>query len=406
MSSTLRGDVPVVILNTHYSGLAVGRDLGPLGIRVIGLSTIPRSPGNFSRWIEYRSAPDSLTRAAELLTYLLRLADELQAPAILLPTRDHDINFICNYRSVLDARFIVPLLSREALDRVMNKGLLAAAAHDAGVRIPAAVTVSTRDQLSTARSLRYPCVCKPLYASQWRKQGIWEAVGKQKALRVQTFEELETLYADFAALDPLVTVQEWVEGGEESLQIFGSYVSADHEMLAWFTARKRLQYPPHAGTGLVVEAITLPELEKPSRRLLSALRFRGISEIEYKRDFRDGQLYLIEVNPRHWDQHGLGTQVGVNLSEALYRDATGQPQRSMRQSNGRLLWVAEAEYFRHLARWLVGRSPSRDVLVPFVSNKTGATFDWQDLGPFLSVLGVPKPRWKAPRRVRDEASTR
>jgi predicted ATP-grasp superfamily ATP-dependent carboligase len=94
----------------------------------------------------------------------------------------------------------------------------------------------------------------------------------------------------------------------------------DHKVLASFTARKRLQYPPLAGTGVVVEALPIGEIVAPSKSLLAALQFHGISEIEYKRDTRDGTLNLIEINPRHWDQHGLGTAVGVNLSEAACRD--------------------------------------------------------------------------------------
>ena len=96
-----------MVLNTHYSGLAVARDLAPLGIRVIGLTAIPSLHGNRSRWLEYRAAPDSLTEAEGLLDFLLALADELGARAVLLPTRDHDINFIDQHRDKLDERFMI-----------------------------------------------------------------------------------------------------------------------------------------------------------------------------------------------------------------------------------------------------------------------------------------------------------
>ncbi len=274
-------------------------------------------------------------------------------------------------------------LSPDGIDRVMNKSALLREAQRIGLSVPLAVTVSQPDEIEAAQPLRYPCLCKPVYASQWRKAGVWEAVGRQKAVRVDSFETLSAFYRGFSQLDPLVTVQEWVEGGESNLLIFGSHCSSAHEVSAFFTARKRLQYPPLIGTGIVVEAIPLPEIEEPSRRLLSALRFQGISEIEYKRDARTGQLYLIEVNPRHWDQHGLGTAVGVNLSEALYRDATGQEPRPMRQSTESRIWIAEAEYARHLARCLVGKAPWRDALLAFGAPRVWATFDWRDPRPLL-----------------------
>ena len=75
----LQSDWPVVVLNTHHSGLAIARDLAPLGVRVIGLTAIASFPGNSSRLLEYRAAPDSLTEADALLNFLLKLADELRS---------------------------------------------------------------------------------------------------------------------------------------------------------------------------------------------------------------------------------------------------------------------------------------------------------------------------------------
>jgi predicted ATP-grasp superfamily ATP-dependent carboligase len=211
-------------------------------------------------------------------------------------------------------------------------------------------------------------------------------VGRQKVRRVDSSQELEAFYSSFSHLDRLVSVLVWVVGGDTSLQIVGSFCSTDNVVRASFTARKRLQSPRLAGTGVAVEAVPIPELEEPSRRLLRRLQFRGISEIEFKRDERDGGLYLIEINPRHWDQHGLGTAVGVNLSEALYRDATGQPARAMRQSNERKTWIGDIEFFRHVREALKGRAPARDISLFFESNKVPSVFDWSDLRPFLALL--------------------
>lgn len=391
----LRVDWPVVVLNTHHSGLAIARDLAPLGIRVIGLTAVSSFPGNSSRWLEYRAAPDSLTEPASLLDVLLKLAGELRSRAVLLPTRDHDINFINRHREALEERYLIAQLPPGDMERVMNKDVLASVAREAGISVPDGVTVRLPGELEAARALRFPCICKPLYASQWRRTGVWEAVGRQKALRVESFADLEAFYRAFSHLDPLVTIQEWIEGGEECLQIFGSYTTQADALATFFTARKRLQYPPLAGTGIVVEALPLPDLEQPSRALLSGLGFRGISEIEYKRDERTGGLYLIEVNPRHWDQHGLGSAVGVNLSEALYRDITNQPTRDMRQSTERVRWVAEAEYARHLARCMLGRAPWRDARLAIGGRRAWSVFDRSDMGPLLALLGMRSARSRA-----------
>ena len=59
-------------------------------------------------------------------------------------------------------------------------------------------------------------------------------------------------------------------------------------------------------------------------RLLKALGFHGISQVEFKRDPRDGRYKLMEVNPRLWQWHGLAAACGVDLPLIAYRDLTGE----------------------------------------------------------------------------------
>jgi predicted ATP-grasp superfamily ATP-dependent carboligase len=391
--AAIDAQVPVVVLNMHHSGLGIARNLGPLGVRVLGLTHVPDFDGNRSRWVEYRRSADSLVDPEELLEQLLGLARQLGARPVLFPTRDHDIVFMNRFRQAIDAAFVVPCVSPEALDAILNKDRLFETARSIGVAVPESVTLHASSERGMARKLSYPCICKPVYASQWRKPVIWDAVGRQKAVSVPTYDDFIAFYDRICRLDPLVTLQQWIPGGEEDLLIYGSYCGDDHAPLAFFTARKRLQYPPLLGTGIVVEARPIPEIETPARALLRALAFRGISEIEFKRDPRDGSLFLIEVNPRHWDQHRLGTAAGVNLSEAAYRDATGQSPRQMLQRSEPVLWIAEREFAGHAVRTLFGRAPLADLRKVLGARRTWSVFDTADLVPILALLGlVPAKR--------------
>lgn len=390
---SLRTDSPVVVLNPHYTGLGIARNLGPLGVRVLGLTAHKGFPGNHSRWLAHREAPDSLAEPEALCAYLLRLSEELGGPAVLFPTRDHDIDFANGCRKELETRYLLPFPDGAGLDRVLNKDRLFAVAATVGIRLPQGVTFTDVGDVERARGLLYPVICKPVYASQWRKPGIWEAVGRNKAVKFDSFADLARFHKGIATHDPRMTVQEWIPGGERSLLIFGSYCEAGGELTGFFTARKRLQTPALLGTGIVVEALRLPEIEAPSRALLKALEFRGVSEIEFKQDERTGELYLIEINPRHWDQHRLGAVVGVNLSEAAYRDATGQPPRPMRQREEPALWIAEQGFARHAARAVLGRAPLADIWEAWGARRTWGVLDLHDVRPFLAMLGlVRKPR--------------
>jgi predicted ATP-grasp superfamily ATP-dependent carboligase len=72
--------------------------------------------------------------------------------------------------------------------------------------------------------------------------------------------------------------------------------------------------------------------------LLASLRFDGIIEIEFKRDPRDGQLKLLDMNPRVWGWHTLGARAGVDFPYLLWRTTYGAPVSGVRGRTG-VRWV-------------------------------------------------------------------
>ena len=59
-------------------------------------------------------------------------------------------------------------------------------------------------------------------------------------------------------------------------------------------------------------------------RLLRAFDFHGVSQVEFKRDPRDGRYKLMEVNPRLWLWHGLAASLGVDFARIAYLDLLGR----------------------------------------------------------------------------------
>jgi predicted ATP-grasp superfamily ATP-dependent carboligase len=377
--------VPVVVLNMHYSGLGIARSLGPFGIPVYGLSSEPSFPGNFSRYCQFRLSPDSLHEPDKLRDFLLEFARTLDAKPIIFPTRDHDIQFLVTHRDALASSFIIPLADRDVIDRATNKDSCLAIAAKAGIPVPASHTVGDSCALSEiVRDLVFPVIVKPVYARDWRKPGVWESVGHQKAAIIQTAGALREFYATIETAAPLVSVQEYIPGPDSNLLVFGSYCRPGGEVRAFFTGRKLLQDPPLKGTGLIVEGMPISEIVPASRQLLQALDFSGISEIEFKRHERTGVPYLIEINPRHWDQHYLGTACGVNLSLEIYRDlaAPSAPaERSddppaPRQQAAPVRWIAERDLLFYALRGL--RHRRRGLLADLASIRGKRTYSVHD----------------------------
>ena len=74
-------------------------------------------------------------------------------------------------------------------------------------------------------------------------------------------------------------------------------------------------------------------------KLLRALSFHGLSQVEFKRDPRDGAYKLMEVNPRLFQWHGLAAACGVDLPLIAYRDLTGEAVEPDSANGRRRRWA-------------------------------------------------------------------
>jgi predicted ATP-grasp superfamily ATP-dependent carboligase len=120
---------------------------------------------------------------------------------------------------------------------------------------------------------------------------------------------------------------------------------------------------------------------------LKQLAYTGVSEIEYKLDEASGRYALIEINPRHWDQHGLGAAVGVNLSETMYADLCGGHCMQSSQRPESVCWIAEDGLLLSLRSNIKHRAYRWSLYLDILRKpKTLAIMRWRDPKPALSLL--------------------
>src|ERR1035441_4766482 len=113
-----------------------------------------------------------------------------------------------------------------------------------------------------------------------------------------------------------------------------------------------MQIPEGFGPGDIVQPAESPEILPLAQRLLRAIRFTGIAELEFKRDRSDGSYKLIEINARPWDQHRLGHTCGADVIHAAYCDLAGLPVPPLQQHSAGHKWIAEDVYWLLLLRSL------------------------------------------------------
>jgi D-aspartate ligase len=186
-------------------------------------------------------------------------------------------------------------------------------------------------------------------------------------------------------------LQEQIPGGDECLWTVGSYVEPRGAVPGIFCGRKLLQAPAGVGTCRVGIAEWDDEAVDGSRRLLHALGYHGVSQVEYKRDPRDGSLRLMEVNARLWQWHSLAAACGVDLVQMAYRGAVGEPVAACtsRGADGRR-WVALVRHLRESRREHLGL---RRTLTPLRPPFTEPVFSLRDPMPAVhQVVGAVRAR--------------
>jgi predicted ATP-grasp superfamily ATP-dependent carboligase len=123
----------------------------------------------------------------------------------------------------------------------------------------------------------------------------------------------------------LILLQEMIPGGGQC-QFSYAALCRDGQPIASLTARRTRQYPIDFGhSSSFVETFDVPEIVAPSRRLLAAIRYSGLVEIEYKLDARDARYKLLDINPRIWTWSALGGLAGTDFPYLLWQMMMGEP---------------------------------------------------------------------------------
>ena len=324
---------PAAVFQVSYScGLGVIRDLGRHGVPVLGLDAEPGAIGLRSRYAAGMVCPDPLADEEAFVTWLESLGAQLPQRAVVFPSHDEYIWPLSRHAARLEPWFIVPFSRWDAMQRVYDKRAQMEAAARAGVDLPKTVFVSSGAELEAAAGeVPFPAVLKPVESLAFKLRF------HRHILDVESPADLRRVYDKVDDLGVLM-LQERIPGGEHELWTVGSYLDAGSRPLAVFTGHKLRQYP-HAGGSCLAGVSAWDEgLADAALRLLRELRFHGVSQVEFKRDSRDGRFCLMEVNARHWKWHGLAAACGVNLSLAAYSDAIGRPFVAPQQVDG-VKWI-------------------------------------------------------------------
>jgi predicted ATP-grasp superfamily ATP-dependent carboligase len=314
------------------NGLAAIRSLGRAGIPVLALDHRPSALGFRSRFAKPVVCPDPHVDEAGFVALLDRLAQEARQPLPLFATHDESLNVVARNLDRLSESVRAPFPSWDVLAGVQSKRAQIERAEEAGVDVPRTRhPQSAESARAAAAELGFPLLVKPSDPVGFKQRF------RRQAFRCDSREELDAAYERARPFGPMV--QELVPGGDDALYSVGSYVARDGRPLGVFCGRKLRQTPRGIGTCRVGEAVWVDEVVDAALRLLRAFGYFGLSQVEFKRDARDGRYKLMEINPRLWQWHGLAAACGVDLPRVAYADLVGEPVPTAEMNGGGKRWA-------------------------------------------------------------------
>jgi len=374
---------PAVVLQASGpNALGIVRSLGRAGVPVVACDHDPRAFGLVSRYARPVLTADPVAEPDRFVEDLQRLARDLPEPGVLFATHDDALAAIGPREDDLGEGLVRPWSPWPVMRTVLDKAGQHAAAHRIGFPVPRTLDAGGPDDADRAAAeLRVPVIVKPREDAT----GFRRRFGGQ-VLEAPDAAALRDALARAAAHRPQVS--EVIPGGDDALWTLGSYRDRDGRPLASFTGRKLRQWPPHFGTARAAEARWDPGLADRCHTLLDELGFHGISQVEVKRDVRDGRDHLIEVNPRSWLWIGLARQCGVNLPLACYLDAIGRPRALPRGHRGNRRWTLALKHvpasIREVSRGEWSAAAFARSVRPPISD---GVLDLRDPQPALAQLG-------------------
>jgi predicted ATP-grasp superfamily ATP-dependent carboligase len=130
------------------------------------------------------------------------------------------------------------------------------------------------------------------------------------------------------------------------------------------------------------------EVDAMTRRFLSAIGYRGIVDLGYRYDARDGRYKLLDVNPRIGATFRLFVdRNGLDVARALYRDLTGQPVEPVEPVAGRKWLVENYDVASSLRYARDRRLTARGWAGSFRGVEETAWFAKDDVVPFVRMVG-------------------
>jgi len=318
--SAIDADKPgAIIIEGHVQGLSNTRSLGEMGVPVYVVDK-DNCIARYSHYCKkfFRSPDFSQDAFASFLIDLAR--SEGIKDWVLFPSNDHAVYTLSKHKQRLEEFYKVITPELNIIDNIYDKVKLIEIAQAHGIPVPITQVFRSMDD-PMDKTLKFPVLTKG-------RNGLsfYKAIRK-KALLARNERELRDqlrFIDDHYEISKSFTQEVIPFNGSNKTASFTGFCDKGVVKTHW-TGIKLREHPISYGTATFTKNIYIEACHRQSERLLKALNYTGVCEVEYIQDTRDGEYKLIEINPRTWLWVELAKASAVDYAKIIYNYCQDQP---------------------------------------------------------------------------------
>lgn len=314
--------VPAIVLGRGPTALGILRSLKLAGIPAY-VACPPGDHVSRSRW--FRPTPGATPWDGSTGAHAWDILRDMPLPeAVLIAGADDAALWLADLPNhALGMRFRTSTSSRQTQEILQDKSRFAALLRDTGIPHPPTFSIESTADIEAIPFDRLDRIfIKPVNSQKFSDvlgvKGIW----------VSSKEEMLAEWKRLHSLGFQLMAQEYVPGSAADHYFVDGFREASGRLTGLFARRRSRIYPADFGNSSYCQSIPLTDVQAPVENmteLLEKLDYRGIFSAEFKRDARDGQFRILEVNTRAWTYVEFATRCGVNVCEMAWQDALGLP---------------------------------------------------------------------------------
>lgn len=380
-------DVPAVVLGTNTNALGVIRSLAKGGVPTFVVGDDRSAPAMHSRGVTRVIVPS--LDGHRLIPTLLDLAARFGRGAVLFPMTDAQVFTLVQHREQLHDAYCLRVLDSPMTAELLHKQSFHRIAEAHGFPVPRSVSICGIQDLWQLEQLNFPVVIKPSL-----QRYIAECSAPRTSIVASLREAIDVCIRSLSVVNDWI-VQEWVAGADSDIYFCLQYHDPDERRVASFTGRKLRCWPPHRGN--TASCMPAPDVAAMLARLttefFTAVHFRGLGSMEYKRDGRTGRFVMIEptVGRTDW-QEEVATLNGVNIPLAAYCHAVGLPPPDAHVPSAPVIWRDTLQYWQSVMADVMARRQT----APRVDGRAKGIF-WRLEDPLPSLFFLWRWIQRAPR---------